>query len=289
MDFRIEQLRQLPQRPDEVWQGALVRMPSWVQDDQGEPYRPWAAFWAAVKDEKVFPAGMCRPGEDGPHMLWDGLVQFATDDEIGGYRPGRVEIRGSAAVEHLKPLLDSAGIELVEKEDLPAISMVLDVLAREFEAHLKLPGCFTGEGVTLPLMRDFAEAVAAFYQTALWQYLQDVDLVAIESPQAPRGMRCFTIMGGGDLPYGIGFYDSPEACWEMRGPQHMADGPDELWSLTLTPITQIALEDADLWQEEQLPLAGAAAYPYLGCYQRGGKMIRPDATRLQFVIRVFSL
>ena len=65
----------------------MVRMPTWVTGEGPRPYRPWVVLWLAVNDDKVHMAGMGKPGEEDPGLLWEGLVEMATDDTIGGYRP----------------------------------------------------------------------------------------------------------------------------------------------------------------------------------------------------------
>ena len=64
-NFKIEQLKYLPQRSNETWQGGLIRMPSWVADKGVktlfiEPGSPWengynASFNGKLPDELLHP------------------------------------------------------------------------------------------------------------------------------------------------------------------------------------------------------------------------------------------
>ncbi len=64
-NFKIEQLKSLPQRSNETWQGGLIRMPSWVADKGVktlfiEPGSPWengynASFNGKLPDELLHP------------------------------------------------------------------------------------------------------------------------------------------------------------------------------------------------------------------------------------------
>lgn len=124
-NIHIEQLKRLPQRPDEVWQGGLVRMPSWVVGEGARPYRPRAAIWIAVKDDKVGPTDMCPPDEANFAMALASLVKFATDEKVGGYRPGRIEVRDAALAEYLAGSLAETGIEVVATDGLATTKSVV--------------------------------------------------------------------------------------------------------------------------------------------------------------------
>ena len=95
-DFQLEQLKRLPQQADEVWQGGLVRLHSWITGETPQPYRPWAALWVAVHADQIGPPITLRPEEVNFTRAVDGIIALATDPQIGGYRPGQVEVRDPA-------------------------------------------------------------------------------------------------------------------------------------------------------------------------------------------------
>lgn len=80
----VEQLRLVPQRLDEVWQGGLIRMHSWVTGESQKPYHPWAAIWVAVKADKVGQPILLRPEEVDFSRAVDALARFADDPCLGG-------------------------------------------------------------------------------------------------------------------------------------------------------------------------------------------------------------
>src|SRR5262249_51339900 len=43
----IDRFKRLPRRTHDLWQGGLVRARTWVEDDDGEVRRPWAAVWVS--------------------------------------------------------------------------------------------------------------------------------------------------------------------------------------------------------------------------------------------------
>jgi tetratricopeptide (TPR) repeat protein len=284
---QIEQLRCLPQRLDEVWQGGLVRMNSWVMGEGRKPYRPWAALWIAVKAEKISPPDICMPDEVDFARVVDCFVKFANEPGLGGYRPGRVEVRDSALAEHLQGLLDAVGIAVECRDNLPALDSLMAEMAEGMAGRPLPPGALSGKGVTIERMRSFADAAKAFYEAAPWNGLTDEDLIHIESPKPPPGMHLATVLGVGGHTFGLGFFAKPEECWTMRRVNNpgewFASRKKGVWSLTFGSITELPFGDADLWEDHGLPVAGDAAYPCAVCYTPRGAINRPDAPTLTFL------
>jgi len=57
----------------------------------------------------------------------------------------------------------------------------------------------------------------------------------------------------------------------------------DTWFLSYGRITNIPFADADVYEDHQLPIRDAGAYPYLICHRRTGQQVRPDASILSFV------
>ncbi len=45
LNLQLEQLKRLPQRSNETWQGGLFRMPSWVTGEGDKPFRAWVSSY----------------------------------------------------------------------------------------------------------------------------------------------------------------------------------------------------------------------------------------------------
>ncbi|HPD31592.1 MAG TPA: hypothetical protein PLL20_16490 [Phycisphaerae bacterium] len=283
----IEQLRLVPQRLDEVWQGGLIRMHSWVTGEGPKPYHPWAAIWVAVKADKVGQPILLRPEEVDFSRAVDALVRFADDPCLGGYRPGRVQVRDKALAEYLQELLAEVGIEVECTDHLPVFDRVVDALGGAMTGGPSPPDALSGQGVTLEKMRAFADAAKAFYEAAPWNHLTDEDLIRIESPKPPPGMQVAAVLGASGRTFGLGFFSKPEELWAM----HRVDDPGEwfaarkrgAWCLTFDGITRLPLGDADLWEDHNLPVAGDSAYPCALCHDPSGEVIRPNASVLAFL------
>jgi len=286
MDLLIDQLQRLPRHPDEIWQGAVVRMATWITGEGSEPYRPRAAVWIAVKAGTMSRPDICRPDEMNLGRVLGGLVGFATDPELGGYLPERIEVRDPALAEHLQGALFTLGVEVACGNALPALDLAMAQMAEDLGGGPQVPGLLSGDSVTVEAARRFAEAAVAFYQAAPWKHLTDEDLIQIESPEGPTGLRFATVLGAGGQTFGLGFYNKPQECWDIR----RIDDPAEwfsrrkrgLWHLTFNDITEIPVSDADLWEDHGLPVAGDRAYPCLMCYSPDGTVKRPSAAVLGF-------
>jgi tetratricopeptide (TPR) repeat protein len=283
----LEQLKRLPQRSAETWQGGIVRMPFWITGEARRPYRSYAAVWAAVTDATVSPPEVFRPEEMSFDKLLSSLVKFATDPQIGGYRPGRVEVRDAALADYLQTRLSDLGIPVVCKDELPALDEALANLVEYLVEGPLPPGALTGPGVTVEAMRRYAEAAKALFEAKPWKHLTDEDLLQIESPAAPTGLKYASILGAGGQTFGLGFYDEPKECWAIRQMEDptawFASRTRGVWNMTFGDITELPFGDADLWEDHNLPVAADNAYPCAMCSKPQGGVDRPDAAIMAFL------
>ena len=160
-------------------------------------------------------------------------------------------------------------------------------MVRHFSGRVPHPIPLEGPGVTLDRMRAFAEAGAAFYRAAPWQYLTDMDLIEIEKPDAPQTCRLATVLGAGGVTFGLGFYATIKDYARARKIDRPGAGgaplPNDMWHLTFGPITELSTYDPDLWEDHDLPVAGAQAYPYVLGLMTSRQVVRANAGELAFV------
>ena len=286
-DSPINRLEHLPQRPDVTWQGGLIHLPGWVENEEGKPCRPYAAIWVAAESGLVAPPQLCLDESEASTAVLDGLIVFATDGPLGGYRPGRVEVKQEALATFLSHALAGTGIDVAQRDSVPAFDRVAGDFVEHITDEPPAPGALEGKGVTIDRMRAFAEAAKQFYEAAPWQHLTDEDLLRVRSPKPPAGMGCVAVLGAGGQTFGLGFFSSQKAYWGLR----TADDPASLfdqrktdtWSLTFDGVTDIPLADSELWLEHHLPLADKQAYPCAVCYRKNGDVARPDAKTLAYL------
>jgi tetratricopeptide (TPR) repeat protein len=284
---RIKQLKRLPRHDDETWQGGWARLYAWVADEDHEPFRPRLGIWYATEEQLFCKPDVCHPDEATPARAVERLISFAEDPDFGGYIPGRVEVQDSELADYLKPLLSELDIEVDLKDRLEVLEVFPKHLAESESDQPLPPGPLSGKGVTLKHMQRFADAAKAFYEAEPWQHLTDEDLIHIESPKAPTGMKCVAVLGTAGQAFGLGFFGKAQECWDMHRldspPDWVASRRSKIWSLTFDPITETPFDDVDLWEDHQLPVAGVSAYPCILGYSSSRKVTRPDAARLTYV------
>lgn len=292
----MKRFKMLPRRANEVWQGGLFRMPTWITEEDCKPFRPYIPLWVSKSENKVHVEQIVHPAERHDlSLVVDTLLAFACESQWGGYRPGAVEVTDRALGEHLSDVLADTGIEVRIIERLDAVQRVLDGLLEYQEgpgAQESSPSMMLGSGVTIPQLRQFADAAAAFYRAAPWQYLCDVDLVTICQPTPPQGMECLTVLGAARALRGIVFYPSVQVFTNFCRSCHESDpnnlGTDGLWRLTFNSILDLHGKDADVWEDHDLPLADTEAYPLLLRGREQPPYFVADTSELAFVTLVLN-
>jgi len=285
-NVQIERLKRLPRRTDEVWQGGLVRMPAWVTEEGPEPYRPVLPVWASLGTGLAGTGRQVHRREDATFQTALGaLVDFAADETLAGYRPGKLEVNDPALAEHLAGLLAEADIRVEHRAKLLALERFMEAMAKEMQEGPLSPGLLEGKGVTLERVRSLAEAAKAFYEAAPWEHLSNQDVIEVETPSPDAGLTYAVVLGQGGAEYGQGFYRSLDQYWAMAAGEPMEAwmGSGGLWSMTFDDITFLTLADADLWEDHDLPVAGRRAYPVPVRFDRKKGLRRPSAKVLAFM------
>jgi tetratricopeptide (TPR) repeat protein len=281
MNFQVERLKRLPRRAGEAWQGGIAQMPLWIQEpDDEKPWRPWLAGWASPKVIKISEPGR-EPNEFD--TVLKALADLASDEQMVGYRPGKLQVRDPVLAEYLRDMLTEADIEIEIRDNLPHFDAMLAETAEHFSQRKPPPDALEGKGVTVESMRAFAEAAAGFYQARPWEYLSSEDLIEIEAPATAPGLRFATVLGAGGDALGLGFYKSRsefERLLDNPGPEWLSRGRH--WSVLYGPVMEMPFGDVDLWETHNLPVADEEAYPVALCYSAKGKDRRPDVGTLAF-------
>lgn len=206
LPIALGRFKQLPQRSTEIWQGGLVRLPAWIdnqQDPAGPPYRPVGALWVSLRTGLV---RVALPSDDvpaGPPLAVRALIEFGLKESrsLNG-RPSVIEVREPELQRMLSETLSGLNTSVVLVEALPAVAEAL----RDFEAAAgegrRFPGALEGTGVTADQLRAFADAAARFFRRAPWRHLTNEDLVAAKAAQVPRAMRHMCVLGNGGQQFG---------------------------------------------------------------------------------------
>ena len=279
----IDRFRRLPSRSSETWQGALVRLPHWLDDGpDGKPYRPWAAAWVSLGTGMVNVKPAPAPGPPDWSLGLEALLEFGLKRQMMGCRPGRLEVADAELGARLLDALGDPELALTVTQDLAAVRRTVADMADQMRDGPPPPDALSGAGVTAGRMRAFAVAAARFYEAQPWRHLTDEDLIQVEAPEIWAPLRYATVMGAAGRSFGLAFFASVE---DFENASREADpdevlGPEGWWSITFCPAWEVPIGDAELWEEHGLPLAGEEAYPFAAWVGREGAVQRPDAAAL---------
>lgn len=291
--YDLESLKRLPRKPREVWQGGLVRMPTWVTEPGKEPVLPWGGAWVSLGQGLVHVGTMVPPSQRTPEQALEAFVQFVLDPTTGGYLPGRVEVAGPGVAATLECALAPLGIAVVERERLAAIDDMLARMAEDLNDRPVLPGALSTPGITVERFASFAEAGRLYYEAAPWRHLTDEDLIRIEEPRGPVEQRHALVLGAAGEEFGLLLFESPVFHERLMGPDA---GPQVIESATYSSvffgeITTLPFEDAGLFEDHRLPVAGPSAYPWAARFGPKGRVQRLSARALahaEAVIRALA-
>jgi tetratricopeptide (TPR) repeat protein len=279
----LGRFKQLPQRSNEVWQGGLVRLPAWIDnkdDPLGPPYRPTGALWVSLRSGLVH---MALPTEDVPavpELAVKALLDFGLkhSNTLNG-RPSTIEVRDPLLKQALDETLSGLSTSVVSVEELPAVDEVLRNLEASASGGRRHAGMLEGTRVTVDQVRAFADAAAAFFRAEPWRHLTNEDLIAVKAPRVPKGMRHICMLGNAGQQFGLAFFES-RAAFEQMYSAAGSRPPRRAFGVTFGPIDDLPFADVDAWEDLQLPVVNARAYPLAADLGSDGTMRRFTADEL---------
>ncbi len=282
----IERFSRLPKMPGEVWQGGVVRLPTWIErGPDGKPYRPWGAIWVSLRSGVMNLKIEPEFGTHDPALALETLLEFGLNKSMAGCRPERLEVADEDLGAYLVRGLGDERLTFRVTKDLRAIKQVLAHYGEYMNRRALPPDALDAPGVTIERMRSFAEAAKRFYLAAPWRHLTDEDLIHVEAPRAARGLRHVTVLGAGGQTFGLGFFETAEDFEAVRAdvdPETFMGGPNR-WAVWYGRMDELPFGDVDLWEDHELPVAGDQAYPVPLRFDSKGKIVRPDERVLAYL------
>jgi len=97
--FNIQRFKNLPPRPGVIWQGGLFRMPGWIKDESGKPFRPRVALWVSSATGLVSHPHLLQPDEDPYRVALEAALEFGLSAEGGMGRPDALEVKAAELAE----------------------------------------------------------------------------------------------------------------------------------------------------------------------------------------------
>jgi Tetratricopeptide repeat len=287
LDFNkaFSRFKRLP-RVDDVWQAAIVALPTWVDDVPGrDPYRPFVALCISTTRPAAHFADAQRHDPDGPGAaaaILSTLAEMGLSTRNTGYRPSVVHVRDPRVVAEVAAALEGVDTTVELAERLPALDTFLREMAAEAFGDGN-PGAFDAPGVTPERLRAFADAAKRFYDAAPWRHLDDGDLIRVESPKVGKGLSLLGVMGSGGHEFGLSFFNSERqyrSIFRDATPEALFAGG--AWGVWFNNGWDTPPSDVLAWDEHQLPLASLHAYPVAAFIDPSGATERADSRHLAY-------
>ena len=290
----LGRFKQLAQRSNEVWQGAIVRFPMWVTneaDPEGPPLRPTGVLWVSLRTGLIHLDLAQDDNPVTPELVLTTFLEFGTKWARGlEGRPARVEVQDSALRDSLAGPLASLDTPVMLVNELPAVRNALHELEAR-ETGRRFTGILDSPGVSVDRVRAFADAAGIFFKAKPWDYLSNDDLVVVDGPGLPKEMRHLCVLGGGGQQFGLSF-SKTRAAFERL----LSDADDGLevsraHGVTFGALDAMPFADVDAWIDHALPVAGDLAYPVPAEIRRDGTFRRPtsrELTCMEAVLRALA-
>jgi tetratricopeptide (TPR) repeat protein len=279
---QLSRFKRLPEAQD-VWEGAIVALPAWVDSPGGDPFRPQAAVWASTSRQlahlKMLDPGV--PSADAAALT--ALAEMGTSAKLAGYRPRALRVRDARLADALREPLADLAIPIEVADALAAVTAFVQALAHA-ASDTPVPAALDAPGVTPARLAAFADAAKSFFDAAPWRHLGDGDLIEVEAPKAGRGLSLLGVMGNAGQQFGLGFFSSVaqyQAILDSAPPETMLENGGE-WAIYFSPGWETAFADLDAWDTLHLPLASDRAYPTAIRLDLVRDPQRPDAGRLAY-------
>jgi tetratricopeptide (TPR) repeat protein len=199
---------ELPQKPSS-WHVTIRKMNTWVVEEDAMAVRPYLTI-VTIPDEKVVLAQdlFVEPptGEQVRTLIFQAMKKPERTSRHKPHRPERITFEQAEFAEALASGLAEIGVEAVFQPapaEMEELFHIMDDLFPEEESDS--PGILTGEGVTPELVGDLFAAAAAYYRSAPWQLLADVQPLATYFSQ-PGKQGYVQLMGNAGIQFGLLLY-----------------------------------------------------------------------------------
>ena len=263
----------------------------WIENDDGS-LPPARGFGFVCRSARTGLIHVHIPESRDAEVLVDCAVTTLQEfglkwDKALEGRPAAIHVSEPWLHERLSSRHEDLDAAIVLVPDLADLTAVLRDL-QENQSGDTRPNLLDDVAMSSGRIRAFADAAARFYQAEPWQHLDNLDLVVVEHPKIPKSVTHVSVLGGGGEEFGLGFFASMAEFKRILTPGRP---PDRAFGVTFGPIDELPFGDVDLWEDDQLPVAGPLAFPLAAELRAFGEMRRPTATELtvmEGLLRAFA-
>lgn len=267
------------------WHGTVIRgsefLPEYSRYLEEMEQGPSFALWVSESTGNIHPEMdlVSSPVE----LLVSGLLEFIKRNSMRT-RPGTLHVTPQEVAEQLRELIAPTGTEVVYDPDSPLLQALREKLAEDLIPKLQPHEeslSIASAGCSEEQLREFSAAASDFYRSRIWRFFGDADLLHVEAPKAPQKLSYLNVLGSGREQFGLGLYTKAETHWQLCAQNVAIDGVT-LASFTYDSIHEIDPIDKELWEEYQLPLETADAFP---CYLHlvRGKAVQPQEKEIEYL------
>jgi tetratricopeptide (TPR) repeat protein len=278
----LARLKRLPQRGD-TWQADCRQLPMYVQDQRGQPARPWITLIVSFSQQLIL-AQQITEEQPTPEELWDTLAEAVQKPLMGDkQRPAELQVRAGLGWESLQPALEELDIAIVTQEGLPAIEQIVGHLAESLGGE-QPPALVELPDVTIEQVGRFYEAAAEFYRQAPWRRLGYENAVRIDCDQMEGGPWFAVLMGQSGLTMGVALYDDLKLLKRLWSSDYSEEKNAKLTvatTITFGGANEIALADLEAVERHSWNVACPDAYPTIFRKERGMSMRPPTGAELE--------
>src|SRR5574338_537099 len=120
----LARFKRLPQ-VDDVWEGAALALPTWVEPPGRDPYRPAGVVWVSTT-RRIANLAMADPDAGtNDDLALSTLAEMGTSSKRAGYRPRALRVRDERLAASLETALADASVSTEIASDLPAVDAFL--------------------------------------------------------------------------------------------------------------------------------------------------------------------
>lgn len=280
----------LPPRWDETWYIATRTMDIWITPPDHAPYHPDITI-IYILDSDVIQAMTISEPDPEPNTIQDLLRQAIYEPSSGvedhPHRPEKILAENE--------FLFSSLVEMAEKLDfhitlqsIPALlDEVLDGFTRELSvpADQMIPGLLANEEITPALVKDLFSAAGKFYLAAPWNYLDNLQTLAIQLP-GETSPRIAAVMGYAGMEYGLNIYQSWEDYKTIVHYSDISAGhfPDhDFLIVSFDHAGYLPPDDLEAIQRHSWEVVNQQNYPIPMVFTSQNQLRRPDRQELIYL------
>jgi hypothetical protein len=290
LPFVISDLNSLPRRAADTWHAGVHWLRNFRWDAKSKAPTCDRLGIAVVLDQRGVghPVPLKDENVTAPDAIRDVVLARARDPEVK-YLPGKIRVESEQLAAPLRAMLEPLGVGFEIKPSKAVHAMGSQVESVVFNRDQSGPlGMMSVSGITENMVEGFATDAAAYAKSKPWRWRNHEQAFEIEWERAiPNPFPIAVPMGALGECVGIAFYRSFEALEQFatrasEGPEAAFRGMREpLWSIMYDEINLLPADDAELWTEKRLPIAGRKFFPLAVGAVNAEARVRPDAQTLR--------